>query len=271
MYQGAYMPITINTDLCCGDSLCVNVCPTSCLAMENGKAKNLKVARFACISCAQCIAVCSKDAISIDINNDNEIGEKIPSELNITKEQFITLAKTRRSIRSYKDKDIPLELIEEALNMARFAPTAKNGQHTEWIVINGKQKVREFSSVIIDFMRTVPSLKRMVQTFDEGGDPIFRHAPSLIFAHCPTQFGKEYGEIDCTIAITYLELLLPCIDLGACWAGFAMSISKLYPPVNEFLQLPPKNTVYAGLMIGYPASKYLKIPPRKNLSLKIIK
>jgi len=265
------MSVNIDKDLCCGDSLCVNVCPVNCLTMEDGKAKNSNAARFICISCGQCVAVCPKAAININVNQPGEMGEIIPSKLDITKEQFATLAKTRRSTRNYIDKDVSTETLEEALNIVRFAPTAKNEQQTEWVIINSKEKIREFSGVIIDYMRTVPSLKRMVQFFDAGGDPIFRNAPSLVFAHCPTESVQHYGSNDCIIATTYLELFLPCVGLGACWAGFAMTISKLYPPVNEFLQLPKENTMYAGLMLGYPAIKYQKIPPRKNLRLQIIK
>lgn len=264
------MSININTDLCCGDTLCVQVCPAHCLIMEDKKAKKAPSARFTCISCGQCIAVCPKNAISIHINYPDETGEPFPLKTNINKDDFTMLAKSRRSIRNYTNKDVSLEIIEEALNIARFAPTAKNGQHTEWILINNKEKVRELAGIIIDYMRTVPSLKRMVQNFDSGGDPIFRFAPSLVFAHCPTEIGENYGAMDCSIATTYLELFLSSANLGACWAGFAMSISKLYPPVNEFLQLPKEHTMYAGLMIGYPAIKYQKIPPRKNLRFKII-
>ena len=264
------MSININTDLCCGDSLCVKVCPANCLSVTDGKVKNSNAARFTCIACGQCIAVCPKDALSLDIDKVSEIGEKISSKMDITKEQFEILAKTRRSIRNYKDKEVSLETMKEALELACFAPTAKNGQNTEWIFINNKEKIRELAGIIIDYMRTVPSLKRMVQHFDAGGDPIFRNAPCLVFSHCPTEVGNHYGEIDCTIATTYLELFLPCLELGACWAGFAMSISKLYPPVNEFLNIPKEHSIYTGLMIGYPSTKYKKIPPRKHLRLQII-
>lgn len=263
------MSIDINADLCCGDSFCVQVCPTRCITMENQKAKKAKTARFTCLSCGQCIAVCPKDAIS-STTDSSEINEAVPPKFSIDKDDFATLVKTRRSIRNYKEKSVPIEVLEEALNVARFAPTAKNGQHTEWVIVNSTQKIRELAGIVIDYMRTVPSLKRIVQNFDEGGDPIFRNAPSLIFAHCPTEIGQNYGEIDCTIATTYLELFLPSLGLGSCWAGFAISISKIYPQVNEFLNLPKENTIYTGLMLGYPSIKYKKIPTRKKLSLQII-
>lgn len=323
------MSIHINPDLCCGDELCLKVCPVNCFTMianpltnqenkkhtkttknKETKAQNIatltKSAHLTCILCGQCVAICPKSAIVMDkithdptrsmhLKHDSHAeqeectstqektlsstltetsmqtcSEANASKIEVTREQFIALAKNRRSIRHFKEKPVPLDIIRDALDMARYAPTAKNCQGTEWVIVDGREKVQELNSIIMDFMRPNPLFKRLVQAYDQGLDPICRGASTLIFAHCLSDLPTKFGEVDCTIAITHLDLFFPTIGLGTCWAGYIVGASKIYPPIKEFLNVPENHTVYTGLMLGYPTYKYKKIPQRKPLSLQII-
>ena len=46
----------------------------------------------------------------------------------------------RRSIRKYQDKSVPEEYIDQILEAARVAPSAKNRQPWKYIVFGGKYK-----------------------------------------------------------------------------------------------------------------------------------
>lgn len=264
------MSVTINETLCCGDKLCINICPCESIELnEDNKAMLTRKGSLTCISCGQCIAVCPKGAISLEIDGTDEKGVAIANSYP----QFDDIAnmiKTRRSIRQYKDKLIPTEEIEKALDIVRFAPTSKNKQYVKWVVVNGKEKVRKLGDLVIDYMRQTPAAKRMVASHDNGGDPIFRGATCVIFAYCDKEIGERYGTVDCSIATTYLELLLPSMGIGACWAGFAIATAKEYPPINEFLGLKETDEVEAGLMIGYQKVKYRNIPPRNKADIKYV-
>ena len=50
---------------------------------------------------------------------------------------------SRRSIRKYINKDIPIELIEQVIDAGRMSPSAKNRQPWKYIVLGGNSK-REF-------------------------------------------------------------------------------------------------------------------------------
>ena len=54
-------------------------------------------------------------------------------ELNI-------VVKNRRSIRKYKDVNIPNEIIEDLIDFARLAPSAKNRQPWEFVIVKDKAK-----------------------------------------------------------------------------------------------------------------------------------
>ncbi|MBM3246853.1 MAG: nitroreductase family protein, partial [Candidatus Omnitrophica bacterium] len=49
--------------------------------------------------------------------------------------EIIELIKSRRSIRQYQDKPVPRKLLEKLVDAARFAPTARNVQPWEFVVI----------------------------------------------------------------------------------------------------------------------------------------
>lgn len=46
----------------------------------------------------------------------------------------------RRSIRKYQDKQVEKELIEKIIDAGRMAPSAKNRQPWQYIVLGGKSK-----------------------------------------------------------------------------------------------------------------------------------
>lgn len=264
------MAVRIDKNLCCGDKLCVNICPCACLELnENNKAVMTRKGRLTCISCGQCIAICPKGAISL--NNDGTVEKGVAITSSYPQfDDIAAMMKTRRSVRQYKDKLIPQEEIEKALDVVRFAPTSKNKQYVKWVVVNGREKVRKVADLVIDYMRKTPAAKRMVASHDSGEDPIFRGATCVIFAYCDKEIGERYGTVDCTIATTYLELLLPSMGIGACWAGFAIATAKEYPPINEFLGLKDTDKIEAGLMLGYQKTKYRNIPPRNKADVKFM-
>ena len=49
--------------------------------------------------------------------------------------EAIECIKTRRSIRKYEDKPVDRSLIEEIIEIARFAPSWKNSQSVRYIAI----------------------------------------------------------------------------------------------------------------------------------------
>lgn len=49
----------------------------------------------------------------------------------------------RRSIRKYQDKEVSMELIEQLIDAARMAPSAKNRQPWKYIVYTGDGKHRD--------------------------------------------------------------------------------------------------------------------------------
>jgi nitroreductase len=54
--------------------------------------------------------------------------------------ELMDAIKGRRSIREYKDTPVPQKLIEEIIEAATWAPSAKNGQQWRFTVYTGAAK-----------------------------------------------------------------------------------------------------------------------------------
>jgi len=89
--------------------------------------------------------------------------------------ETITIIKKRRSIRSYENKPIPKKILEELIDCGRLAPSAKNVQPWEFIVITEKKILDKLASFIVygSFLRDAACcilvLSQNVQFYIEDG------------------------------------------------------------------------------------------------------
>ena len=182
------MPVVeIDATRCCGDALCVRVCPAACLRMRGDKAAPVPLSRNRCLGCGQ------------------------------------------------------------------------------WIAVEGEDKLGAFVKLVIDAMRAIPGTERLVAAFEQGRDPILREAPCVVFAHASADY--DLSAADCALAVGYCELALHSMGLGTCWAGYALGVARRSPEVRAFLGVPEGREAYGGVMVGYPALRYHRIPDRKPARL----
>ena len=159
--------------------------------------------------------------------------------------EFLELAKKRYSVRAYKSDAVEDDKLNQVLEAARLAPTACNLQPFQLIVIHTKDKEAE--------------LKRIY------GSSWFVQAPLVICAcGMPSESwkrrdGKDYCDVDVTIAMDHLILAAASLGLGTCWVG-------AFNPdaAREVLKLPGDVEPVAFTPLGYPADN-LKSKNRKPL------
>lgn len=149
---------------------------------------------------------------------------------------FLDLVETRRSIRSYKSREVEEEKLNYVLKAFRRAPSAKNLQPWKLIVVKDKKKIKDLSIACNN------------QTF-------LTEAPILIVA-CAREddaYGSMGGymnsyPIDLGIALEHLILAATEKGLGTCWIGAFKE--KL---VKDLLDVPENVRVVALTPLGYPA------------------
>ena len=257
--------IKVDRNRCKGDGHCVDVCPARILFMDkNGFPEEIPGGQ--CILCGHCVAVCACEALG---------RTGLPKELfvPVSQEQLAPsaidgLLISRRSVREFKDRPVPREILESLLDVARRAPTASNSQKLHWIVVGGGAKVRALSEEAMNWLRTSNIPAARLEQWENGHDFVLRGAPTVIVACTPADY--EWGKQDCAIALTFLELAAEGRGLGVCWAGYLTRAAAFHAPLRKAMSIPDGYVVHGGLMIGERKYSYRKVPPRKSLSVQWI-
>ena len=143
----------------------------------------------------------------------------------------IDALKGRRSIRSYEDKPVPREMLEEIIDTARLAPTANNFQPWEFIVVT-ERDVRAKVAELTDYGKFIAQSGACVVVFAKDV--------------------KRYME-DGSAATENILVAAHALGLGACWvAGHKKDYAE---PVRELLGVPAGYKLVALISVGYPAEK----------------
>ncbi len=263
----------IDSDKCRRDGICVEECPMRILEMKDASSAPTPVeeAEQRCIRCGHCVAVCPHGAFSLSEMRTEDC-PPVRKGLLPGVQQAEHFLRSRRSIRTYQEKEVEREKLARLIDIARYAPTGTNSQQVKWLVVNSREGVRQMAGQVVDLIRHMIAGKHplseryrmpgMVAAWEAGTDLICRGAPGLVIAHAP----KDYmmAQTDSTIALTFLDLAAPCLGLGTCWAGFFMVAASQWPPLQQALALPEGNACFGAMMIGYPKYRYQRLPLRKE-------
>ncbi len=148
--------------------------------------------------------------------------------------------KKRISVRAYQDKPIPEEKLRKILEAARLAPSARNSQDYQLIVVKDENIRRELAD-------------------GDTSEPFIYTAPVVIVAVAlkPDYVmpgGIPAHPVDIAIAIDHITLVAVKEGLGSCWIG-----GFNHARVKEILAIPDKYKVVVLLSLGYPSES----PDRK--------
>lgn len=144
---------------------------------------------------------------------------------------------TRRSIREYQNKPIPEELITEVLKAAMAAPSARNQQPWEFIVITDSELRKKVATVS-------PNARMIVDA------PL----AILVCGNLKIETAPGYWVIDCSAATQNILLAAHALGLGAVWTGVHPREARVEGLV-EIFDLPEYILPHSLVVIGYPAQQ----------------
>ena len=252
----------IDEELCiqCGE--CAVDCPSGVITIDD---YSTITNEEGCIQCQHCFAVCPTGAVSILGRKPDDSSSLVgnlpgPDKLEV-------LIKGRRSVRRYSDKDLPVELIDELLEVANHAPTGVNARGVLFTVVKEGLVMESLrDEVMAELVKqrdsgTLPDglagqyLGAAITNWqEEGKDIIFRGAPHLLVtsapkdAPCPVQ--------DTHIALTTFQLMAHARGVGTVWDGIFMMVLSLCPGLRTRLAIPEDHTIGYAMVFGEPAVEY---------------
>ncbi len=154
----------------------------------------------------------------------------------------LDVIRTRKSIRRYKDTAVESEKLNNVLEAARLAPSARNLQ--DW-----------------KFIAVTDGAKRLALQEACGGQRQVGQAPVTLVVCANNDgimsCGQSKTTIDCSIAMSFMLLQAEREGLGMCWLGHFYG-----EKVKEILNIPDDYIVVAVSPLGY-ADENPNPKPRK--------
>ncbi|GBC61864.1 nitroreductase [Desulfonema ishimotonii] len=309
---------------CTGCGMCARTCPTSCIQWDKDKkrphATGLRDLKLACIGCNNCESVCPAGCIRVRgeyrvlegryKTPEDRFGDMTPvSPLNGSQPSpdFEQIAREltetekviykRRSIRVYKKKPVPREMITRIIEAARFAPSAGNGQPWKFIVVTNRElsdRIDRKCAKVLDKIKwvyagnggwwrkaavTLMSLLQVskwdqrpisaMNKVGQTGGRITFNAPVVIHLLKDTR-GISHPDVDVALAAQNLVLAAHSLGLGTCYIGFIASTIKYVPVVKKWLGIEYPYELVTSICVGYPKVQQDKPVPRGKVPVEWI-
>ena len=287
--------IEIDSTKCNHCGFCFDVCPNYVLALGEGREIQVRYPEQCCI-CGHCVAICPENAL-IHKQMPAENFEDLPVTI-IPPENMRNLLLSRRSIRAFKEKPVPKELIEQLIEVGIHAGTSSNGQTESFIVIQDRKLLSELEKMVIEVVWNT-GLKYLGDSIGQNlvriqiGDEmvrqsipyhhiiknrrnnnqlagmIFRNAPVVIVIHGLRT--NLLARANCWVAARNMEIMAKTMGLGTCWVGFLSVAAHLANgKIERYLEIPDDHGIYGAITVGYPKFEYRKIIPRKEREVRWI-
>ena len=140
---------------------------------------------------------------------------------------FIRILKDRRSVRQYNEKPIDKRMLEEIVDCARLAPSARGIQHWVFLVVTDKENLSELSGIV------------------KWGSFI-KNASACIVV-CGKRDVKRRVE-DCCLASENIMLAAKSLGVGSCYVA---ALGKEIEKARGLLNVPEDYEIICFISLGY--------------------
>jgi len=178
----------------------------------------------------------------------------------------------RRSIREYKEREVPEEVIRRLIGIGVQAPTGLAMQPWKFVVVRDKALMRDVSdyckAALLEKSRgiTDETVQRFLSQLSQEKFNIFYNAPVLIAVLGAA--ADNMSAVDCTLCAENMMLAAWSLGIGSCWIGSASVVNE-NPDLMRRLNVPEGYDLVAPVIFGYPASVPEK-PGRREPDIKWI-
>lgn len=149
---------------------------------------------------------------------------------------------TRRSVRRFEDRPVPEDTVRMLLAAAMAAPSARNAQPWQFVVIDDRGLLGEIG-------------KAHPNAHMAAGAPL----GILVCGDRSLELSEGYWPVDCAAAVENLLLAARALGLGAVWTGVWPRGDRM-DDHRRWHGLPEPVVAHSLILVGYPAEQ----PPAQD-------
>jgi nitroreductase len=211
-----------------------------------------------------------------------------------TYEQVREMIAARRSIRTFQERPVEKEIIEKVIDAARFAPSLKNTQSTQFTVVQDKPLLHAIASSTAEWLGKVAKrlknpfwrklytlrgekdveqvlqwinqLDLMAEKMRQNVDFVLFEAPVLLFFHADKTMRS--ADVNATLALHNATMVASSLGLGSFYTGYVVTACSHDRAIPRLIELPRKQRVYGGLALGYPAIQFSRWIDRRPAQVR---
>lgn len=293
--------VTIDITKCTGCQTCISVCPDQTISIIDNVAA---VVGEKCMICGHCMASCPTDAITVhDIDVESSNFKSFDADYrwlppgDFDTSQLVSLMRSRRSIRNYADKPVPLDLLNDLIKIGATAPSGTNSQKWTFSILSKRDDVANLGDKVAGFFTKLNRqannivLRKTLQLFgkpelqnyykryyktvadaleawhEKKIDRLFHGAPAAILVG--SQPGASCPAEDALLATQNILLAAHSMGLGTCLIGYVVEAIKRDKSIKKYLHIPLEENIYSVIAIGYGTENYKALTGRKKIFTRI--
>ena len=154
---------------------------------------------------------------------------------------------TRRSVRRFNSNPIKKEVIDVILHAAMSAPSARNGQPWQFLVVNDRKLLNQLPEIHPYAKMCLEATAAIIPCFDSS---LYKH-------------DDLYWVEDLSAATMNILLAIRALELGSVWLGVYPDMKRA-EEVKKLFDLPSAITPFSLIPFGYtdmkqePVDRYKK-------------
>ncbi|MHA1902742.1 MAG: nitroreductase family protein [Candidatus Thorarchaeota archaeon] len=167
-------------------------------------------------------------------------------------DEFFEVVEQRRSIRKYKEYDIPTEDLTKILEAARLAPSTNNTQPWRFVVVKDRDTIN-LLTLVAGNQKFIANANAIIIALADRG------------ASCCPGNPSQWHVQDTMIAAEHVVLAATALGYGSCWVAMLDSRhSEDIEVVKNALRIPENMDIVSLVTLGIPDETPM---PRVTMSL----